>query len=182
MSVLPAVIVRDADPAGDAAACAAIYAPYVERGHETFELVAPSPAEFAARISITREAHEWLVAEDAGGVVVGYAYAGPHNERAAYRWACNCAIYVDKNARRSGVGRALYSQLFEKLRERGFLTVVAGVTLPNPASEGLHAAFGFRTVGTYRGIGYKLGRWHDVMWMQADLVPERPERPSEPIA
>jgi L-amino acid N-acyltransferase YncA len=168
------VTVRAATPA-DAAACAAIYAPYVTDTAISFEEAPPSAAEMAARIA---GAILWLVLED-DGRVVGYAYAGPFMERAAYRWACEVSVYLERGRERRGGGRALYAALLAALRDRGYLTAVAGMTLPNPASEGLHRAMGFEPVGTYRRIGYKHGAWHDVAWTQKPLA-EGAEPPAEP--
>lgn len=156
--------IRDATP-DDAAACAAVYAPYVTDTAISFELEPPAPAEMAERMA---KAHEWLVAEDESGVF-GYAYAGPAKERAAYRWACEVSVYLAPGRRRTGAGRALYETLFARLAERGFLTAIAGMTEPNPASEGLHRALGFTPVGTYERIGFKDGVWHDVTWFQRTL-------------
>ena len=169
--------VRDAT-AGDAAACAAIYAPYVTGTVVTFEVEPPTAAEMAARIAAARARHAWVVLED-GGQVVGYAYGGPYKERAAYRWACEVSVYLEPGRRRSGAGRALYEALFERLVARGFRTAVAGMTLPNPASEGLHRALGFEPVGVYREIGWKHGRWHDVAWTQK-VLRSGDEPPTEP--
>src|SRR4051794_24964594 len=121
------------------------------------------------RIAKAQKGHAWVVAED-DGRLVGYAYGGPYKERAAYRWACEVSVYLEPGRRRSGVGRTLYEALFEQLVSRGFRTAVAGMTLPNPASEGLHRALGFAPVGTYRDIGWKNGRWHDVAWVQRTLA------------
>ena len=153
----------------DGAACAAIYAPYVTDTAITFEYEPPTPAEMAERIAKAQQRHAWLVAED-DGRVVGYAYGGQYKERAAYRWACEVSVYLEPGRRRSGAGRALYEALFERLVVRGFRTAVAGMTLPNPASEGLHRALGFEPIGVYRGIGWKHGRWHDVAWTQKVLA------------
>ncbi len=161
-------VVRDAS-ATDAAACAAIYAPYVNDTAITFETEQPSAAEMAARIETALEAYAWLVLEDAGRVV-GYAYGGRFHARPAYRWACEVSIYLETGRRRTGGGRALYEALLSRLHERGFRIAVAGMTLPNDASVGLHDALGFEPVGTYRRIGYKLGGWHDVAWMQRRLL------------
>ncbi|WP_104528869.1 arsinothricin resistance N-acetyltransferase ArsN1 family B [Blastococcus saxobsidens] len=161
--------VRDATPA-DAAACAAIYAPYVTGTTITFELEPPTGEQMAGRIATAQRAHAWLVLED-DGVVVGYAYAGPYKERAAYRWSCEASVYLDGGRRRRGGGRALYEALFARLSERGFRTAVAGITLPNEPSIGLHTAMGFELIGTYRRIGFKQGRWRDVLWMQRSLGP-----------
>ncbi|WP_207925845.1 arsinothricin resistance N-acetyltransferase ArsN1 family B [Actinocrispum wychmicini] len=169
--------VRDAS-VDDAAACAAIYAPYVTDTAITFELDPPSPAEMAARINSVATTHAWLVLEDAGDVV-GYAYGGPFKARAAYRWSCEVSVYLQQGRRRAGGGRTLYTALFERLAERGFRTAVAGMTLPNDASVGLHKAMGFEPVGTYRRIGWKHNRWHDVAWAQRPLV-TGDDPPTEP--
>jgi phosphinothricin acetyltransferase len=153
--------------AADAGACAAIYAPYVEQTAITFELEAPTAQEMAVRIDAARD-HAWLVLEDAGAVV-GYAYGGVFNRRPAYRWACEVSVYVEMGRLRTGAGRALYEALLALLARRGYRKAIAGMTLPNESSVGLHLAMGFEPVGTYRDIGYKLGRWHDVAWMQAPL-------------
>jgi L-amino acid N-acyltransferase YncA len=153
----------------DAGACAAIYAPYVEDTAITFETEPPSSAEMAKRIATSSSSHAWLVLEDEGRVV-GYAYGSRFHARAAYRWACEVSVYLEMGRRRSGGGRALYQALFARLSERGFRIAIAGMTLPNEASEGLHRAMGFEPVGTYRRIGYKHGAWHDVAWTQRILT------------
>jgi phosphinothricin acetyltransferase len=150
--------------ADDAAACAAIYAPYVTDTVVSFETEPPTPAEMARRIAA---AIEWLVLVEE--TVVGYAYAGPFHARAAYRWACEVSVYLELGRRRTGSGRALYTDLLARLSARGYRVAVGGMTLPNPASEGLHRALGFEPVGTYRRIGYKFGAWHDVAWTQRIL-------------
>jgi phosphinothricin acetyltransferase len=165
--------VRGARPS-DADACAGIYAPYVRDTAISFEAVPPTPREMAARIAAAADTHAWLVYED-GGRVVGYAYGGPLNRRAAYRWSCEVSVYVEQGRQRTGAGRALYEVLFDRLARRGFCMAVAGMTLPNEASVGLHLALGFEPVGIYRRIGYKLGAWHDVEWMQRVLT-----TPSDP--
>jgi len=162
----------------DAEACAALYAPYVTDTAVTFEADPPSPAAMAQRIAAAVRDHAWVVLED-GGRVVGYAYGGPFNLRAAYRWSCEVSVYLEAGRRRSGGGRALYDVLLARLAERGFRTAVAGMTLPNDASVGLHRAMGFEPVGTYRGIGWKHGRWHDVAWVQRSLASGE-DPPAEP--
>jgi phosphinothricin acetyltransferase len=169
--------IRDADPERDAARCAAIYAPVVTETAASFEESAPGPEEMARRI---RAAREWLVAEEADEVI-GYAYASEHRARAAYRWAVDVTAYVDAGHRRQGVARELYARLLERLGVDGYRIACAGVALPNDASLGLHRAMGFEEVGIYRRIGWKLGRWHDVMWLQLDLAPGAPDPPSEPM-
>ncbi|MDX3000884.1 GNAT family N-acetyltransferase [Kribbella solani] len=170
-------LVRDA-MASDAAACAAIYAPYVTGTAITFEIEPPSVAEMAARIAAARKTHAWLVLE-LDDQVIGYAYAGPMKARAAYRWSCEVSVYLEQGRRRTGGGRALYEALFDRLTARGYRTAIAGMTLPNPASEGLHKSLGFEPIGTYRNIGWKLDTWHDVAWSQRPLA-ELPDPPTEP--
>ncbi len=159
--------VRSATPA-DADACAAIYAPYVVETAITFELDPPAPARMAERIAASSASHAWVVAEQ-GARVVGYAYGAPFHPRAAYRWSCEVSVYVESGRRRTGAGRALYEALLARLAQRGFRMAVAGMTLPNEASIALHSAMGFEPVGVYRRIGYKLGAWHDVAWVQRPL-------------
>lgn len=149
----------------DAEACAAIYAPYVTDTAVSFETDPPDAQELARRIAAS---HAWLVLEDEGRIV-GYAYAGTFHPRAAYRWACETSVYLEQGFERRGGGRALYAVLLPWLREHGFTSAIAGMTLPNPGSVGLHAALGFEPVGTYRNVGFKLGAWHDVGWTQLML-------------
>jgi L-amino acid N-acyltransferase YncA len=166
---------------GDAAACASIYAPYVTDTVISFETVPPSVAEMAERIAAAQRTHAWLVLDDAdAGGVVGYAYGGPYKSRAAYRWACEVSVYVERGRHRGGGGRLLYAALFERLAARGFRTALAGMALPNDASAGLHRALGFEPVGVYRRIGWKHGAWHDVAWMQRPLA-SADDPPPEPV-
>jgi phosphinothricin acetyltransferase len=166
----------------DAAACAAIYAPYVTGTAITFEYDPPTPEQMAERITAAERTHAWVVLEDPadGGRVVGYAYAGPFRSRPAYRWACETSVYLEPGRRRTGAGRALYEALFSRLVERGYRTALAGMALPNEASEGLHRAMGFEPVGVYRRIGWKHGRWHDVAWVQRMLTGDSGDPPAEP--
>jgi L-amino acid N-acyltransferase YncA len=157
----------------DAAAIAAIYAPYCETTAVSFETTAPSPDEMANRIGRVGADRPWLVLEERG-VVAGYAYAAAHHERAAYQWSVSTAVYVSRAHQRRGAGRALYTTLFELLRRLGYFRATAGITLPNAASVGLHEAFRFTLVGVYRDIGFKLGAWHDVAWYEAELQPATP--------
>jgi L-amino acid N-acyltransferase YncA len=170
-------VIRDAVPR-DAAACAEIYAPYVRDTAISFETEAPTAEEMAARIAEAQRRHAWLVLED-GGTVAGYAYGGPFRARAAYQWSAAVSVYLEAGRRRTGAGRALYAALFDRLAARGFRTVLAGVALPNEASTGLHRAMGFELVGTYRRVGWKHGRWHDVTRYQRDLTSDG--GPPEPL-
>jgi phosphinothricin acetyltransferase len=167
------MVIRDADSNTDAAACAAIYAPYVRDTPISLEEEPPSANEIAERIEITTRTHPWLVAQD-GDELIGYAYATRHRERACYRWATDVTVYVAPQRQRRGVGRALYQSLFEALAQQGYRMACAGITLPNQASVGLHESLGFRPVGVYENIGWKFDTWHDVGWWQLKLGSDGP--------
>lgn len=152
--------------AADAAACAAIYAPYVRNTVISFEAEPPSASAMRGRIEA---AHLWLVAEGEASEILGYAYGSPHRERDAYRWAVDVAIYVREDQCGRGLGRRLYARLIDGLRGLGACVLCAGVALPNPASERLHRRCGFTEVGTYRRIAFKFGRWIDTRWYQLEL-------------
>jgi L-amino acid N-acyltransferase YncA len=177
---MSALVIRPADPARDAAACAAIYAPHVEDGAVSFEQRAPDAAEMAARIESVQATHPWLVAER-GEEPIGYAYACRYMERAAYRWAASVSVYVAAGDRGEGHGRALYEDLFARLRAQRFQIACAGITLPNEASVALHESLGFEAVGVSRRVGWKGGSWRDVGWWQLELAPAAPGAPPEPL-
>jgi L-amino acid N-acyltransferase YncA len=160
----------------DAAAIAAIYAPFCDNEAVSFEYAAPAPSEIASRIRAITAQWPWLVLVE-GGTVGGYAYASRHRERAAYGWAVDTAVYIGDGYRGRGAGRALYHALFDLLALQGYFKACAGITMPNPASIALHETFGFEKVGIYRGIGYKKGAWRDVAWYEASLQPEQNEPP-----
>ena len=166
---MPSLVVRDAT-AADAAACAAVYAPYVTDTVASFEAEPPGAEQMAGRIAAAQAAHAWLVAE-LDGAVVGYAYGTSFNPREAYRWSCAVSVYLAPDRRRTGGGRALYTALLARLTDRGFRRALAGITQPNEASTAFHRAFGFRHAGRYERVGWKHGAWHDVVWLQRDLVP-----------
>jgi L-amino acid N-acyltransferase YncA len=164
----------------DAEAIRDIYAPICEATPISFETHAPTVDEMRRRIAKTLESLPWLIREQ-HGEPIGYAYASPHRERAAYRWSVDVSAYVRDGHRRTGVGRTLYASLFALLRLQGFYKALAGITLPNPGSVGLHEALGFQTVGVYRHIGFKCGEWHDVVWYQLSLRDPTGE-PEDPLA
>ena len=124
--------------------------------------------------------YPWLVAEESGEVA-GLAYAKPWNPRGAYAWTAEATVYVADGRHGKGIGSLLYGELFACLERQGFRSVMAQVTQPNPASEALHAAFGFERVGTIRAAGYKHGEWHDVcLWQRELAVLDDPPRPTGP--
>jgi L-amino acid N-acyltransferase YncA len=166
---------------GDPAGCLAIYRPYVENTAITFEIDVPSVGEMARRIAAARDSHEWLILER-DDRIIGYAYAHAFNPRAAYRWSAETSIYIDANHHRCGGGRELYAYLLRRLTERGYRRAFGGITQPNEASNAFHRSFGFQDAGLYHRVGWKHNSWHDVAWMQLDLLSAaEDERPPTPI-
>jgi phosphinothricin acetyltransferase len=154
--------------ASDAGEILEIYTPFVTDSPTSFELVPPDLVEMERRIEAGRDRYPWLVFEQ-DRHVLGYAYASAHRARAAYQWAVDVSVYVHPRARRRGVGRALYTALFDLLRRQAYVNAYAGITLPNAASMRLHESFGFVPVGVYQRIGFKFDRWHDVAWLHLRL-------------
>ena len=172
--------IRPAVPA-DAPVLLAIYAPYVRETAITFEYEVPSEEEFAGRIRAVRARYPYLVAES-DGEAVGYAYAGPFKDRAAYDWAVESTVYVRHDRKRQGIGRALYAALEDALRAMGILNFYACIAVPETADEYLtadsvafHERLGFQTVGRFENCGCKFGRWYHMVWMEKRLGAHRPD-------
>jgi L-amino acid N-acyltransferase YncA len=172
-----AVVIRPAR-VSDAADIAAVYRPYVEGHHFTFEEMPPEPGEIAERMA--NPIHPWLVADE-DGRILGYASSSPMRNRAAYRWSIETGIYLAADAQGRGTGRELLSALLDLLQRQGFVTAVAGIALPNEPSVALHEKLGFTLLGVERGVGFKFGKWIDVGRWQRDLAP-RSAAPAEPLA
>lgn len=170
--------VRPATPR-DASAIAAIYAPIVVETSTSFEVTPPDDAEFRRRMASAPRL-PWLVAA-AGDQVVGYAYATRFRQRAAYRWSAECSAYVADGHRGRNVGRRLYERLAAEMQSLRYVSLLAGITLPNPASVALHEAVGFQPIGVFRHVGFKHGAWHDVGWWELALstLPAEPDEPLE---
>jgi L-amino acid N-acyltransferase YncA len=173
-------IVRPAS-AQDAAACVAIYSPYVENTVISWEIEVPSVEEMASRIASAQKAHEWLVLEH-DDQVIGFAYGHALNRLPSHKWSAETGIYVSGDHHRAGAGRQLYTQVLRRLTERGYRRAFAGITQPNEASNSFHRSFGFQDIGLYRRVEWKHNSWHDVAWMQLDLLgPADPDEPPGPI-
>lgn len=157
----------------DLASIELIYAHHVRHGLGSFEEEPPSRDELARRrADVLARGLPYLVAVDAAGTVLGYAYAGPYRTRSAYRYTVENSVYVAPWAGRQGVGRALLAALIARCEAAGFRQMVAVIgDSGNVGSIGLHAALGFRRVGTLEAIGWKHGRWVDSVLMQRALGP-----------
>ncbi len=160
------IILRPARP-GDAVRVAAIYGEHVLHGLATFEEVPPDAQEMARRIAqVKAQSYPWLVAERAG-LVVGYAYLSRFKERSAYRYTAEDSVYIDPTCRGQGIGTRLLAGLLEQARKMDLHSIMAVIgDSNNRASIALHARHGFGHVGVARALGFKLGRWVDVVYMQ----------------
>jgi phosphinothricin acetyltransferase len=168
-AAVPDLVVRPCIEA-DLDAVAQIYGHHVMHSPATFELEPPSRAEMARRFAdIVGKGCPYLVATR-GAEIVGYAYVGPYRPRPAYRNTAENSVYVRAGCERQGVGRALLAALLAECEGKGFRQVIAVIgDSANLASIRLHAAAGFRNVGTLRAVGFKFGRWLDSVLMQRDL-------------
>lgn len=156
----------------DIGAIAAIYSDAVRTGSASFELEAPDPAEMARRRQAVLQAGlPWISAERAGQLL-GYAYAGPFRPRPAYRFCVEDSIYLDAAARGQGIGTLLLAELVARCEAAGARQMVAVIgDSANAGSIGVHAAAGFRAAGRIDHVGWKFGRWLDVVFMQRALGP-----------
>jgi phosphinothricin acetyltransferase len=156
----------------DAGKLLEIYAPYVEQTAITFEYEVPSEFEFRQRIENVLRKYPYLVAEK-NSEIIGYAYASPFKERAAYDWAVETSIYVRMDLKRKGIGSLLYNALEDALRAQGILNVNACIAYTENENEYLtndsvryHEKFGYKQVAHFHKCGYKNKCWYDMVWME----------------
>ena len=177
-------IIRTATPM-DAPALLALYAPYVQQTAITFEYDVPTVEEFSLRISQVLQKYPYLVAQR-DGELLGYAYAGSFNERAAYDWAVETSVYVGQDKKKQGIGGRLYQALEQTLGEQGILNLNACIAYPEVEDEYLtHNSvqfprhLGYRLVGEFHQCGYKFGRWYNMVWMEKHIG-SHPAAPAAP--
>lgn len=170
----------------DAPELLAVYAPYVTDTAISFEWQVPGLEEFRGRIRRTLQKYPYLVAVR-GEEILGYAYTGPFVGRAAYDWGAETSIYLRRDCRRQGVGRALYAALAGISRAQNIHTLYACIGWPKREDQYLtqnsaqfHAHLGFKQVGTFENCGWKFNRWYDMIWMEKQLSP-LPEHPAPVI-
>lgn len=156
----------------DAGSLLKIYSYYVENTAISFEYVAPSLDEFSKRISSTLEKYPYIVLED-DGLIRGYAYAGAFHSRAAYAHCCEVTIYLDRDSKGNGYGKALYEALEKALKKMGIINLYACIADPEVEDEYLtknsecfHQHMGYTKVGEFHKCGYKFGRWYNMIWME----------------
>lgn len=172
-------ILRETESA-DLSSIAAIYADAVLTGTASYELVPPTAEEMASRFTaITGQEYPHIAAIDEVGTVLGYAYASAFRTRPAYRWLVEDSIYLAREARGRGIGKALLRELIGRCTALGFRQMVAVIGGASPASVRLHAVCGFQMTGTLIGTGFKHGRWLDTVLMQLPLGEGNATAPDE---
>lgn len=152
----------------DGLAIMKIYEPYITATSFTFEIDVPSIDEFKKRIDAYLYYWPWLVCE-VDGQLAGYAYGAKYRERLGYQWCTESSVYIDDKFQRAGVAGALYSALFNILKNQGYVNVYAVINLPNDKSVAFHEKCGFTWFATFDRVGYKSGRWKDVGWWKLQI-------------
>jgi len=154
----------------DLAPITEIYAEAVREGTATFELVAPDLSEMTERFeALRRQGYPYLVAS-IDGHVVGYAYAGPYRLRPAYRFTVENSLYLQPEIHRRGIGTSLLQALIAQSEARGYRQMIAVIgDSANLASIGVHRRCGFDLIGTHPDVGFKFGRWVNIVLMQRSL-------------
>ncbi|WP_457424635.1 N-acetyltransferase family protein [Roseateles sp. P5_E7] len=167
-AVLPLTIRPSTDV--DLAAIQAIYAHAVEHGTGTFETEVPGVEEMGRRrAEVLGRNLPWLVAER-NGELLGYAYANYFRPRLAYRFCVEDSIYLAPAAQGQGVGRLLLAELLARCEAAGARQMLAVIgDAANAGSVGVHTALGFEHTGVLKSVGWKFGRWLDVVLMQRSL-------------
>ena len=166
------ITIRDhaSDSADELDAITAIYSHHVRHGRASFETEPPSAEEMRGRLCTLLDTGYPVLVAIINEVVVGYAYAGPYKTRSAYRFTVEDSIYIHHEHLRKGIGKALLSALIDSCKARDYKQVLAVIgDSDNQGSIGLHRSCGFVPVGTARDLGFKFGRWLDVVNMQLSL-------------
>lgn len=158
------VVIRFADPARDAAAILQIYAPYIEKTAITFETEVPALDGFEKRVAGIAAQYPYLVME-LDGEMIGYAYAHRQAERAAFDWNAELSIYLKEGFTGRGLGGPLYELLEALLAMQGYVNFYGVITGSNAGSIALHERMGYALTGRHARTGWKMGRWHDTVWM-----------------
>lgn len=186
-----------------------VYSYYVKNTAITFEYDVPDEEEFRGRIETVLRDFPYLVVEEVisdsqkshensekckpdksddltkskPSRILGYAYASKFHPRAAYKWCVEMSIYLDKDCKRAGLGRALYEELEKRLKDMGILNLYACIGYPEKEDEYLtfdsvrfHEKMGYKLNGEFHKCGYKFGRWYNMVWMEK-MIGEHGDNP-----
>ena len=153
--------------ASDAKSIAAIYNHYILNTRITFE-ENPVDEQTMRRRILTHPKLPWFVFEE-NNTIVGYCYSVPWKPWSAYRFTLECSVYVRASHQKKGIGKTLYSYLFQSLKNKNFHSELAGISLPNNKSVNFHECLGFQKVGQLKQVGYKFNDWIDVGYWQYTL-------------
>ena len=147
-----------------------IYSPYVADTTISFEITVPNKLEMKRRIekALSNE-FPYIVAENETGTVIGYAYADRFGEREAYRYSFIVSIYLDMKVQSRGIGQKLYDELEKRMKKMGIVQVLSAITGKNKKSLRFHEKNGFTKIGHFPNVGYKMGKWHDIIWMNKTI-------------
>lgn len=143
----------------------AIYNHYVASSTCTFAVQGETLEDRRAWFEGRAEIHPVLVAEEAG-VVIGWASLSAWNKRCAYAQTVESSVYIHHDHHRRGIGKALMVRLLELAKELKLHSVIAGISADQTASQVLHQALGFVEVARFKEVGFKFGRWLDVIYLQ----------------
>ena len=147
-----------------------IYSPYVADTTISFEITVPDKLEIKRRIEkALSNRFPYIVAENETGAVVGYAYADKFGEREAYRYSFIVSIYLDMKVQSRGIGQKLYDELEKRMKKMGIVQVLSAITGKNEKSLKFHEKNGFTKIGHFPNVGYKMGEWHDIIWMNKTI-------------
>ena len=160
-------MIRDAT-ISDSERVAEIYNYFIQNTIVTFEETIVDGDKMWSRIEAAQEKHYWLVIEHEN-VIAGYAYAGDWKSRCAYRQSLETTIYLDPSFVGRGLGKQLYSELINRLKNDGAHAIMGGVALPNEPSVALHESLGYEKVAHFKEVGFKMERWIDVAYWELIL-------------
>lgn len=164
----------------DAETVLAIYAPFITDTAITFEYSSPSPDAFRQRMAAVMERFPWIIGEW-NGRIIGYAYATSPFARAAYQWNADLSVYTRPDCGGHGFGACLYKVLLDILTAQGVHNAYGIITADNAKSIAMHERLGFHRMALFSRVGYKMGVWHDVVWMEKHLKQPEPGVPPEPL-
>lgn len=161
-------MIRDVNPYSDSRSISEIYNHYIADTTVSFEVDCLSVEDMETRIAHIAERYPYYVFE-VNGKIMGFCYAHPWKERAAYEKTLETTVYLSHDAKYQGIGRQLMMRLIEECRQRGYVSLIACITAENIESCEFHKKLGFEKVSHFHKVGYKFNRFLDVIDYQLIL-------------